>query len=166
MNDLSSPISCDLMKAGDESQICELVIRVFNEFNASLYSDEGVRGFYSYANPYELAKRSKENCIVFSAKADGRFIGMIEIRDYEHISLLFVDRDFHNKGIGRRLLKSALSQCRVQKPDMVMLTVNASPYAVNIYKKLGFSVAGTDRTENGIFFTPMLLALNASTLAY
>lgn len=36
------------------------------------------------------------------------------------------------------------------------MTVHSSPFAVEIYRHLGFVATGEERTVNGLRFTPML----------
>lgn len=150
------------MATGEESEICDLVIRVFDEFNRSEYSEEGIRGFYSYVSPFMLSKRTRLNHFVLTAKVDHQIAGIIEVCDFDHISLLFVDKPFQQRGIAGILMEKALRHCQQERQDKTSITVNASPYAVSIYKKLGFYITGTDRTQNGIFFTPMKLDFKKS----
>jgi predicted GNAT family N-acyltransferase len=39
------------------------------------------------------------------------------------------------------------------------LTVNASPYGVGFYHRLGFRDLGSEKQQDGIIFTPMVLEL-------
>ena len=46
------------MEAGEEQQVCDLVVRVFSDFVAPLYSPEGVHEFLTYAaDPGQLRSR-------------------------------------------------------------------------------------------------------------
>lgn len=55
-------------------------------------------------------------------------------------------------GIGRLLFEQALAQAAGR-----VLTVNASPYAVEIYQHLGFLAVTEEQLMYGIRFTPMRL---------
>jgi ribosomal protein S18 acetylase RimI-like enzyme len=154
---LQFPICYDFMKTGEELEICNLTRRVFNEFNAAYYSEEGARGFYSYVNQYMLSWRSKIDHFVLTAKAQDFIIGMIEIKDHEHMSLFFVEKQFQQRGVGKDLLRRSLSYCLNRKPYISNITVNSTPYAIFIYEKIGFYQIGPERAENGIYFTPMAL---------
>ena len=68
-----------------------------------------------------------------------------------HISLFFVDKNYHRQGLGRQLFETILNNCISET-----ITVNSSPYAVEIYKKLKFTVISEEKTRNGIRFIPML----------
>jgi len=59
-------------------------------------------------------------------------------------------RNIHQKGIGRKLFEYALEKSTGNK-----ITVNSSPYAVEVYKKLGFVPNSGEQVVDGIRFTPM-----------
>ena len=145
------------MKSGEESQIINLVLAVFCQFVAPQYSEEGVAEFMKHAHPDFLAERVKLNHSVIVAESDNEIIGVIETRNYSHISLFFVERKFQRKGIGRELLKKAVQACLDSNPKLAEITVNSSPNAVSAYEALGFSAKGEERTVNGIRSTPMFL---------
>ena len=86
----------------------------------------------------------------------GKLVGMISLRNKTHISLLFVDGDYHRRGIGRALI-SFLSEYVRKEEGLNRLTVNASPYGVGFYHRLGFRDLGPEKQQDGIIFTPMLL---------
>ncbi len=91
-----------------------------------------------------------------------RIAGVIEIRQHDHISLLFVNKRLQRKGIAKDLLQKALEVMRTAKPDLERVTVNSSRYGVPVYEKLGFHRTGPERTVNGIAFIPMVLRLSGS----
>ncbi|HII06977.1 MAG TPA: GNAT family N-acetyltransferase [Methanotrichaceae archaeon] len=148
-----------LMKRGEEAEVCDLVIRVFDEFVAPQFSREGVQEFYNYADPHLFIRRSQWNHFVLIAAAQKEIDGMIEVRDDGHITLFFVDKRFQGKGTGKELLYRALGICQRSKPELSKATVNSSPNAVGIYERLGFRLAGSEQAENRIRFVPMVLDL-------
>lgn len=44
--------------------------------------------------------------------------------------------------------------------------MNSSPYAVDIYKRLGFRAVGEQTTQNGITYTPMRKQLDVNILIH
>ena len=146
-------IAYRLLKPGEEHEVCELIAEVFNEFIGPGYTDEGVFRFYMYANPETLAARQRENHFCMVAESDNSIIGMIEIRDYNHISLLFVRE--RGKGVARDLFQHALERCLESVPGLKEITVHSSPYAASIYERLGFAATGEELAENGIVYVPM-----------
>jgi GNAT superfamily N-acetyltransferase len=149
-----------LMKAGEEQQVCDLVVRVFTEFVAPLYQPSGVDEFLTYAaDPGQLRERLRINRFVLVAETQGQLVGAIEVRNSDHISLLFVESQSQQKGVGKELWRRALDTCLASRPDVARITVHSSPNAVEAYRKLGFLVEGPERIENGIRFTPMAFIL-------
>jgi GNAT superfamily N-acetyltransferase len=149
-----------LMKPGEETEVYNLVARVFNEFIAPHYSREGSEEFLKYARAELLLRRSEMNHFVVLGTTRGRIVGMIEVRDNSHVSMFFVDKPFQKRGIGRELLRKALRVCLKEKPDLSRVTVNASPNSVEIYKTLGFRQERLEQVKRGIRFTPMTLKLS------
>lgn len=147
------------MKPGEEVAVCDLIIRVFNEFVAPEYSLEGVQEFLRYVEPDLLSKRSKVNHFVIVAVAQDRVVGVVEVRDNDHISLFFVDNQFHQIGIGKALMGKALEICRKDKPYVSHVSVNSSLYAVPIYEKLGFHQSEPRQIRDGMVILPMVLEL-------
>jgi len=82
------------------------------------------------------------------------------MRDYNHVSLLFVARDYQRKGIAKELLNQAIQICQGYKPQLLEISVNSSSFAVPIYEKLGFYRVGERQVRNGIGFIPMILNLS------
>ena len=83
-------------------------------------------------------------------------MGIISLRNKTHISLLFVDKYYHKRGIGRALIVS-LSKYVKAEIGQNRITVNASPYGVDFYHRLGFQDIEPEKQQDGIIFTPMFL---------
>lgn len=124
-----------------------LIWRVFREYEAPDYTSEGVDEFYkSIHNEGYLARLR-----MYGAFAGEDLVGVIAIRNEgTHIALFFVDGSYHRKGIGRRLFQAAMVDCPHNK-----MTVHSSPYAVPIYRKLGFVDMDAEQIVKGLRFTPM-----------
>lgn len=93
---------------------------------------------------------------MFVALDGGYMAGMITVRSNSHISLLFVDAEYHKRGIGRALMNHL---CGYLKNELGIrrVTVNASPYGVGFYHKLGFRDLKPEQESEGIRYTPMEL---------
>jgi predicted GNAT family N-acyltransferase len=76
-----------------------------------------------------------------------------------HICLLFVKKEFPRRGIAKRLFYTVLVRCKSEK-SINTITVNSSPYAVEVYHRLGFVDTEKEQTVNGMRFTPMIYSLN------
>ena len=155
-------ITYRVIEPGEEKKVSELVLESFGEFIRHEYSQEGIDEFRRYAQPEALEQRSRADHCVLVATLKDRIAGVIEIRQHDHISLLFVERRLQRKGIAKDLLQKALEVMRTAKPDLERVTVSSSCYAVPVYEKLGFHQTGPERTVNGIVFIPMVLRLAGS----
>jgi ribosomal protein S18 acetylase RimI-like enzyme len=160
---MKTSIQYRLMQEGEEQEVCDLVIRVFHEFVAHQYSEEGVQEFLKYAEPQSLSKRCKEDDFVSLATTQGKIVGMIELVGNSHISLFYTEGSLQRIGIGRKLLNKSLEIGMNNDPALTEITVNSSPNAVGIYEKLGFTVTEPEKEINGIRFVPMKLELSGSS---
>lgn len=150
-----------LMSSADVLDVSKLVARVFNEFNAPGYSAKGVQEFHRYSQPSAFHARQQTDHFALISRVQDQVVGMIEVREYHHVSLLFVAPEFQRRGIAKELLHRALLLCHANEPKLAKISVNSSPYAVPIYEKLGFCRTGEQQVSNGISFIPMVLKLLA-----
>ncbi|GKT14619.1 GNAT family N-acetyltransferase [Aduncisulcus paluster] len=144
---------------GDEYDISRLIKTVYDEFVAPDYSDHGNAFFYAWIKPTDILKRQKARN-TWLAYCDDKIVGVIEIRDDHHISLLFVDKEYHRQGIARSLFYKALKECKERDPELKEFSVNASPFSIPIYEKLGFERTKSEiQEQNGLKFLPMIMKL-------
>ncbi|MBR0462513.1 MAG: GNAT family N-acetyltransferase [Erysipelotrichaceae bacterium] len=134
----------------DETETAlSLVWKVFLEYEAPDYSEEGVDEFHkSIHNEGFIGRLS-----FYGAFISDKLVGVIATRNEgSHIALFFVEGEHQGKGIGRKLFETVQSLCQSER-----MTVNSSPYASAIYHKLGFKDTDTEQTVNGLRFIPMEL---------
>lgn len=146
-------------RTGEETVVSNLVARSFNEFIAPDFSEEGIEEFFKYANPRSLAKRSEGSHFVLVAEAEGEIAGMVEAREMKHISMLFVDKAHHRKGIGRELVRLAIERIMSEQPSSENVTVYSSRFAVPFYESLGFVKTSEEKIIYGVVHVPMALTL-------
>lgn len=134
-------------KKEELDEILDLVLRSFMKFVAPTYSKEGIEEFKSFISNKDIIYSLK----FYSAYENDELLGTIATRENNtHISLFFMDDKYIGKGIGKKLY-----ECIKSLNETGLITVNSSPYAVEIYKILGFIPTGDEQIENGIRFTPM-----------
>ena len=134
-----------------------LAWKTFLQFEADVYSTEGVQNFENFITDNTLHRMFVMGAYqMFVALDQDRIVGMITLRDSKHISLLFVDEKYHRRGIGRALMKY-LTEYMVKEMGIRQVTVNASPYGVEFYHKLGFRDLRPEERKDGIIYTPMEL---------
>ena len=124
----------------------ELCWRVFMEFEAPEYSQEGIDHFRTSLEDQERIRK-----LTFYGAFDGdKLVGTLCMRAPQHNGGFFVDAAYHRRGIGRRLFEAMRRDYAHQ-----VFTVNSSPYAVEVYRHLGFVPTGGEQTVDGLRFTPM-----------
>ena len=83
-----------------------------------------------------------------------RIVGVIAMRLPSHLYHLFVDEAMQGRGLARSLWHTSTAELFALTGERP-ITVNAAPDAVAVYKRLGFSVDGTQATRAGIPSIPM-----------
>lgn len=125
----------------------ELVWNVFQEFEGPDYSQEGIDEFKRTID----RQAEKMTFEMYGAFENDTLQGLIATRNEGcHIALFFVEKVHQRQGIGKRLFEHIIPLC-----DSSCITVNSSPYAADIYRKLGFTDTDTEQLTNGIRYVPM-----------
>ena len=133
----------------------DLAWRTFLKFEAGDYTNQGINNFHEFVNDIRLERLFEEGFYeLYVAEDKGKIVGMISKRDIRHISLLFVDQSYHHKGVGRALI--TYLAFRLKKIGITNMTVNAAPYGIGFYHKVGFQDTGTEEEKEGIRYTPMV----------
>lgn len=131
----------------------------FVRFDAPDYSQEGIENFHRFVNDDMLRKMFVAGHYQLFVATDGsRYVGMLSLREKKHISLLFVDEQYHRHGVASALL-TFVKRYAIEEEGVDRLTVNSSPYAVEFYHKKGFTNLQGETVADGIRFTPMELLL-------
>jgi GNAT superfamily N-acetyltransferase len=146
------------MKPGEEAAVCELVERVFNEFVAPDYGQEGVEEFFRFANPPAMAERIRSGGFVLLARQEEKLVGVLEFALPDRIAMLFVALRQH--GIAKQLLARAIDKALSENPVLLKVTVHSSPYAEVAYRKMGFHRTANVKTVHGIKYIPMELPVD------
>ncbi len=138
------------------ARLSAFVGQVFMESVAPKYQRQGVTAFLKYVTPRQVKKRmNAEDDFFLMAKENDRIVGMIEMREWNHITLLFVEKEMRNEGVGKALIKAAIERIIDEGKEINTLNVNVVPGAESAYEAMGFSALG-DKTEKiGIIYTPM-----------
>lgn len=144
---------------GQEKEVYELVWAVFAKYEAPDYPEEGVQTFRNFIEPDNLKKMAGNDNRIYCCFDDKKLVGVLAFRGTAHISLLFVDEQYHRQGIAKTLLDKALIEIAACNPEIDEITVNSSPYAESIYTRMGFTAQSAIQQQDGILFIPMLKKL-------
>lgn len=125
----------------------DLVWRVFLEFEAPDYTEEGIKTFKDSIDDKEWVNKRD----FYGAFDDNnKILGVIATKDLNHIALFFVDGKYHKQGIGKKLYEKIKSLNNDN-----YFTVNSSPYAHEIYKHMGFFDTAKEQSFKGLRYIPM-----------
>ena len=134
----------------------DLIWEVFEQYEAPDYEEMGIKTFRHFIGLGNMVEKVSQGEMIFwGCYLNNYLVGVIALRAGQHISLLFVRGKFHRLGIGRRLVRVAVSFVMEQEPRIRAVTVNSSPFAVEFYKSIGFVPLGPERAQDGIRFTSM-----------
>ena len=106
------PITCCLCsilgKTRSNSPLALFNLYFSDEFEAPCYSEVGVNSFYKFANYENLKNEIENNDINILVATDyKKIIGVIAIKNKNHIAMLFVDKEYQKQGIGKKLIRVA-----------------------------------------------------------
>ena len=147
------------MRPGEESMVSDLMVRSFDEFIGASYPRSGVRDFLTYVSAPAIRERLHRQHTILVALDGARIVGVVDISDYRHIDLLFVEKAYHGKGIGRELVQRCIELALEAQPNLKELTADTSEYGRPAYESMGFEPAGPELIERGRHFRRMRLKL-------
>ena len=132
-----------------------LAYRTFRKFVEKDYPKEGVENFVDFISDPHLFRMFQmgEYHLWVAESSGGDIVGMGSLRSGSHISLLFVEDKWQLSGVGRRLMEEMESF--VKGSGFGYITVNASPYGIPFYHRLGFEDLGGMVLNGGMYVTPM-----------
>lgn len=129
------------------AEALDLVWRVFLEFEAPDYTEEGIKEFKKAIDDEDWVKKRD---FYGAFDENNKLLGVIATKDLNHIALLFVEGAYHRQGIGKKLYEKVKS---LNNDDF--FTVNSSPYAHEVYKHWGFNDTSEEQCVHGLRFFPM-----------
>jgi GNAT superfamily N-acetyltransferase len=127
----------------EAKQALDLALRVFIEYEMPEYEPEALENF-------KLALKIDN---AFVATKNGKVIGMINERSGGHVSMLFVDGDYHRNGIATALMNHIVDD--LKSKEIIQITVNSSPFGVPFYERYGFTATDETQHKDGFIYLPM-----------
>ena len=130
-------------KDKDALEVSDLIRKTLSEENSKFYPQSVIKFMDSEFTPKFLVELSKEREF-FVAIEKSNIIGSITlIKDY--IGTVFVNPDYHCKGIGTKLMETIENLAKVRKIEKLRL--NSSINAVDFYEKLGYKKGEQSQSE-------------------
>lgn len=133
-------------------QAATLALEVYLQCGQEDFEDEGLETFKSFMFNDELMNELR----IYGAFEGNRLTGIMGTKNEgKHISLFFINKEFHRKGIGKQLFDYSQCDCPANE-----ITVNSSTYAIKFYESLGFEKTDDKQQTNGLRYTPMKFTSN------
>ena len=133
----------------------KMIWKTFLKYEGEDYTEEGIRNFFEFITDDDLYMSFlKGDYQMMVALDKGRVIGAASVRSCNHLSLLFVDEEYHHRGVGSALMRRMCEYLKTEAGERYM-SLNAAPYAVNFYRKLGFRTVRPEGEYSGIRVTSM-----------
>ena len=135
------------IQQAETEEALRLAWNVFLAFEAPDYGPEGTE---------EFRKALQDETYLAGIRYYGAFdrekmVGVLGIREEKrHICFFFVDGAYQRRGIGTALFR----RMREDFPRL-RVTLNAAPYGLPFYRKIGFTETDREQTVKGIRFTPL-----------
>lgn len=143
-------------RAEDAAALAALAERTFRatfaEFNSAADMDRYCAE--SYGAPIQRAQIEASDGLTLLASLGDRLLGYAQLRfRHRHPSVpasvacelqrLYVDADWHGRGLAPRLMQACIEQARAAGSDVLWLGVwEHNPRAIAFYRKYGFEVTG------------------------
>lgn|SRR5690554_2998010 len=136
-----------------------LIWNTFSEFVAPDYSPEGINTFRrEFIESKEFKERfNSGKQIMYGAYSEEKLLGVISVSDKGNISCIFVDKEYHRRGIASMLFRHIVSILKEKRIETIAL--KASSYALPFYHAIGFKDLDKQQDYNGILYTPMELKI-------
>ncbi len=136
-------------------QTMRMIWRTFLKYEGNDYSQEGIKNFFDFITDDGLyASFLKGEYQMMVALVNGEVIGAGSLRSRNHLSLLFVDERYHRMGVGSSILRRLCDYLKTEAGERRM-SLQASPYAVDFYRKQGFHQVEPEMEYSGIRVTAM-----------
>ena len=146
------PLSRRSIQREEIKCISTLCLAVFTHSVAPSLLRQGSQTFSRMASPEYFFERMKAEYLIFVFEEADKLKGIVELKNQQYITILFVAPGCQNQGIGAALITAILQQAKA-----AVVTVNVSPNAVPAYRRYGFEYPGETGESAGQVYQPMAI---------
>jgi GNAT superfamily N-acetyltransferase len=161
-------------RRSDAKVVSRLARQVFDEHVALTFKPVGIAEMHTHLRAEAIAQRARthltlvalmpepdtpsdaptpSNALPGERPTTACLVGVIELRNAERVSMLFVSTPHMGQGIATELMARAEAASRAA--GSVRMTVHSSLNAVGFYHKLGFVPVAAERKVYGFAYVPM-----------
>ena len=155
MNEALIPYEVRWARTEEWKPAIMMIWKTFLKYEGEVYTEEGIENFFQFITDDDLYRAFLNGkYLMMVALDDDRVIGAATVRDHNHLSLLFVDGEYHCQGVGSALLNRICKYLKQEEGERY-ISLNAAPGAVDFYRKLGFQTVRPEIECSGIRVTSM-----------
>lgn len=155
MNEALFPYEVRWARTEEWKPAIMMIWKTFLKYEGEIYTREGIENFYEFISDDQLYRAFLNGKYLMMVALDAdRVIGAATVRDHNHLSLLFVDGEYHSQGVGSALLNRICKYLKQEEGERY-ISLNAAPCAVDFYRKLGFRAVRPESEYSGIRVTSM-----------
>lgn len=126
---MTTGIYCLPANEGDAPAMAALMHAVVKRFLLPGMDGAAGAAFLDGHGAGEFADAMRADAFFFKAEAGGDVVGMIGVFGSTHVKYLFVDGEWHGRGVARELLRRAVEEMQA-RGDPRRVTLNSSDYAI------------------------------------
>ena len=154
-----------MLKVSDANIASELAQHSFLELVANDWELEAREDFLSKSTPEALGRALQSPAFAAGAlSVHDTMVGFILMPTPSLLGMLFVQPTSLRLGIGKQLWEQARSHIEVSFPDVKTVELNATPYALDFYRSVGFVPISAEFRRGGCRATRMACWLPARAL--
>lgn len=144
------------IKAEEGAMATNLIISLFEQYIFADYTEAGKLAVRGYVTASSLVADDSEN-FAMVARLQGSLVGVAKVKRKTHLSMLFVSADCQGRRYGRRLVETAITECKARNPDVTCMIANSSRFALPFFLSRGFRAMANEEQVNGVRFTRVRL---------
>ena len=153
-----------IVTSDDSEAISALVQESFQKLAAADWDDQAQQNFIANASSESIAERLQSAVYAAAEFSDDQPTGFILFPKPSLLGMLFVNPNRIGQGIARHLWEAARVHIESAYPEIKTIELNSTPYAVNIYRALGFVPISAEFVVDGCRATRMACWLRARSL--
>lgn len=153
---MSLAIHIQRAQVRDAAHISALIAGVARYFTVHPQG-QGAEAFLVSMSADAIASYIRDEAFTYVVAWDesGDMAGAAALRSDNHLFHLFVAPAWQRQGVATLLWQDLARRAQVESRGGRPFTVNATPYAVPFYERMGFEVAGKRVETRGVAFIPM-----------
>ncbi len=148
----------------DAPAISGLVCASFRQHIAQDWEPQAQQHFYEENQAERLVPKIAAASLCLVCEQDTELLGVIFLPRPAIVQLFFVDPGHLRHGIGRKLWRAARAELEQNHSETRTVELNSSPYAVAVYKALGFFPISKPYRRKGAVATRMACWLPGESL--